>query len=136
MSIRLYRVILPADDIDVAASFYSNLLGQTGQRVSPGRHYFTCGGVTLAIYNPAADGDHKNPQPNFDHIYFAVDDIETLYGRAVSLGGLSRDAGDGGLAMGQIATRPWGERSFYMQDPFGNPLCFVDSKTVFTGKPA
>jgi hypothetical protein len=37
--------------------------------------------------------------------------------------------------MGQIATRPWGERSFYTQDPFGNPLCFVDSNTLFTGKP-
>jgi uncharacterized glyoxalase superfamily protein PhnB len=34
--------------------------------------------------------------------------------------------------MGQIANRPWGERSFYLRDPFGNPLCFVDETTVFT----
>jgi hypothetical protein len=34
--------------------------------------------------------------------------------------------------MGVIAQRPWGERSFYMNDPSGNPLCFVDEKTVFT----
>jgi len=35
--------------------------------------------------------------------------------------------------MGRIETRPWGERSFYMKDLFGNPLCFVDEQTVFTG---
>jgi hypothetical protein len=35
---------------------------------------------------------------------------------------------------GQIALRPWGERSFYAKDPFGNPICFVDEQTVFTGK--
>lgn len=29
--------------------------------------------------------------------------------------------------------RPWGERSFYCRDPFGNGLCFVDEKTLFTG---
>jgi hypothetical protein len=33
--------------------------------------------------------------------------------------------------MGEIATRPWGQRSFYMRDPFGNPLCFVDETTIF-----
>ena len=27
----------------------------------------------------------------------------------------------------------WGERSFYVRDPFGNPLCFVDADTLFTG---
>jgi hypothetical protein len=34
-----------------------------------------------------------------------------------------------------IETRPWGERSFYATDPFGNPICnpicFVDSRTLF-----
>jgi hypothetical protein len=38
--------------------------------------------------------------------------------------------------MGRIATRPWGERSFYLRDPFGNPLCFVDAATLFTGPSA
>ena len=42
--------------------------------------------------------------------------------------------GDGDLPMGEIAVRPWRERSFYMHDPFGNPLCFVDEKTLFTGR--
>jgi hypothetical protein len=31
-----------------------------------------------------------------------------------------------------IEIRPWGERSFYATDPFGKPICFVDSMTLFT----
>jgi hypothetical protein len=49
------------------------------------------------------------------------------------LGALSPAIGDGRLPMGRIAVRPWGERSFYLHDPFGNPLCFVDARTLFTG---
>ena len=55
--------------------------------------------------------------------------------RAQRVGGLSAAIGDGGLPMGQIAVRPWGERSFYLSDPFGNPLRFVDAATLFTGRP-
>lgn len=32
-----------------------------------------------------------------------------------------------------IETQPWGERCFYAKDPFGNPICFVDERTVFLG---
>jgi predicted enzyme related to lactoylglutathione lyase len=131
-SIRLYRTILPADDIDRAAQFYRALLEQDGRRISPGRHYFGVGGVILAIVSPMSDGDGVQPRPNFDHVYFAVDDLDDAYRRAERLGGLSTEIGDGHLPMGQIARRPWGERSFYMHDPFGNPLCFVDATTLFT----
>src|SRR5215510_420075 len=34
---------------------------------------------------------------------------------------------------GSIVVRPWGERSFYAEDPWGNPLCFVEEGTVYTG---
>lgn len=135
-TMRLYRVIVPVEDLEPAVQYYSTLLGQSGARISPGRHYFACGEVTLALYSPRADGDARDPRPNFDHVYFAVDDLEDVYRRAQDVGGLSMETGDGGLPMGQIRTRPWGERSFYLQDPFGNPLCFVDSRTTFTGKPA
>ncbi|HEY5096249.1 MAG TPA: hypothetical protein VII69_14140 [Candidatus Eremiobacteraceae bacterium] len=37
-----------------------------------------------------------------------------------------------GDAAGDIVTRPWGERSFYVVDPYGNGLCFVDETTLFT----
>ena len=132
---RLFRVILPVDDLERAAPFYAALLAQPGARVSPGRHYFPCGDVMLALYSPKGDGDPREPRPNFDHVYFAVDNLDELHRRAQGLGGLSTVTGDGNLPMGEIATRPWGERSFYLQDPFGNPLCFVDSRTLFTWRP-
>ena len=135
-SARLYRVILPVDSLDDAVRFYAALLDDAGMRISPGRHYFRCGEVTLAVYDPAADGDARTPRPNFDHVYFAVDDLDTVFARAQRLGTLSKEIGDGNLPMGEIARRPWGERSFYLQDPFGNPLCFVDAASIFTGKPA
>ena len=105
-------------------------------RVSGGRHYFSCGGVILAIYDPRADGDDRTPRPNFDYVYFAVDNLEAVYRRAQTVGGLSTNTGDGRLPMGEIARRPWGERSFYTADPFGNPLCFVDAASLFTGRRA
>ena len=135
-SARLYRVILPVDSLDDAVRFYAALLDDAGMRISPGRHYFRCGEVTLAVYDPAADGDARTPRPNFDHVYFAVDDLETVFARAERLGTLSTEVGDGNLPMGEIARRPWGERSFYLHDPFGNPLCVVDAASIFTGKPA
>ena len=131
---RLFRVILPVNDIGRAAPFYAELLGTSGGRVAPGRHYFDCGGVVLAVVDPRADGDEAVPRPNFEHVYFAVPDLEVVFERAKRVGGLSTETGDGNLPMGTIARRPWGERSFYMHDPFGNPLCFVDEKTLFTGR--
>jgi catechol 2,3-dioxygenase-like lactoylglutathione lyase family enzyme len=133
---RLYRVVLGVNDLAAAVTFYSALLDLPGMRVSGGRHYFSCGGVILALYDPRGDGDDRSPRPNFDHVYFAVDDLEAVYQRAQRVGGLSTDVGDGGLPMGAIVQRPWGERSFYLHDPFGNPLCFVDAASVFTGEPA
>ena len=130
---RLYRVVLPVNDLNAAVSFYVALLEQPGMRVSNGRHYFMCGGVILAIYDPRADGDDRTPRPNFDHVYFAVDDLESVFARAQKVGGLSTVIGDGRLPMGEIARRPWGERSFYMNDPFGNPICFVDAASLYKG---
>ncbi len=131
---QLCRVILPTKDIEKAANYYTKLLGIEGRRISGGRHYFDCGGVILALFDPKGDGDKTAPRPNFEHVYFAVANLEAVYKRAKALGGLSTEIGDGKLPMGKIAKRPWGERSFYLKDPFGNPLCFVDAKTLFTGR--
>jgi catechol 2,3-dioxygenase-like lactoylglutathione lyase family enzyme len=125
---------MPVGDFEAAVRFYIALLDDPGMHVSPGRHYFNCGDVTLAVYSPKADGDDRVPRPNFDHVYFAVGDLESVYQRAQRVGGLSVETGDGALPMGQIVHRPWGERSFYMHDPFGNPLCFVDATSVFSGR--
>jgi catechol 2,3-dioxygenase-like lactoylglutathione lyase family enzyme len=131
---RLFRVIVPVGDVDQAAKFYGELLGVEGKRVSGGRHYFDCGGTILALYDPKGDSDAQPARPLPDYVYFAVADLEAVFARARKLGGLSTEKGDGGLPMGEIARRPWGERSFYMKDAFGNPLCFVDDKTLFTGR--
>jgi catechol 2,3-dioxygenase-like lactoylglutathione lyase family enzyme len=56
---RLYRVILPVADLERAAAFYATVFGTPGVRVSPGRHYFDCGGTILACYDQVADGDDE-----------------------------------------------------------------------------
>ena len=132
-AIRLFRVIMPVTNIEGAAGFYGALFDQPGFRVSNGRHYFDCGGVILAVYDAAADGDRTAVRSNPEHVYFAVPDLEALFERAQRVGGLSKEMGDGGLPMGGIARRPWGERSFYMHDLWGNPLCFVDEQSVYRG---
>jgi catechol 2,3-dioxygenase-like lactoylglutathione lyase family enzyme len=126
---KLYRVILPVSDIALAERFYSHLLGIPGKRVSPGRHYFDRGGTILACFDPIADGDCKQATPNPDHVYFAVEKLEEVFQRAKVP---SAAAGCQWIEP-KIERRPWGERSFYARDPFGNPICFVDQSTVFTG---
>lgn len=134
-SIRLFRVIMPVANIEEATDFYSVLFDQPGLRVSPGRHYFECGGVILAVYDARADGDRETVGSNPEHVYFAVPDLEAAFRRAEICGGLSTATGDGDLPMGRIARRPWGELSFYLHDPSGNPICFVDAQSVYQGGP-
>jgi len=122
-ALQLFRVILPVGDLDAAVAFYAHVLATPGARVWPGRHYFDCGGTILACYDALADGDPEAVRPNPQYVYFAVDDLEAAYGRARTAGCSELDG---------IDVRPWGERSFYARDPFGNPICFVDSATCFT----
>ena len=128
----LYRVIVQVSNIETGVKFYAKLLGTEGRRIRGGsRHYFDCGAVILALVDVTAEGE--KPQANPDNIYFSVKDVEAVHKRASDLGCLS--TGDvHGAAAGEIVKRPWGERSFYAFDPFGNPLCFVEESTVFTGR--
>lgn len=128
----LFRVILQVSDLDKAAEFYSQLLAGEGRRIPRGaRHYFDCGRVILALVDVSAGGEAAKPIP--DYIYFAVSDLENVHARARELNCLStEDVHD--ASAGEIVKRPWGELSFYVEDPWGNGLCFVDEKTLFTGK--
>jgi uncharacterized glyoxalase superfamily protein PhnB len=92
--------------------------------VSAGRHYFPCGGTILACFDALADGDSEAVRPNPEHIYFSVNELDAARERV-------RDSGAADVT--PIETQPWGERSFYARDPFGNPICFVDSETLFAG---
>jgi catechol 2,3-dioxygenase-like lactoylglutathione lyase family enzyme len=128
----LFRIILQVSNLDEAEEFYGTLLGDRGRRIPyASRHYIDCGPVIVALVDPAIDGEQAKPLP--DYIYFAVDNLEGIHERAVRLGCLASEDVHG-AASGDIVVRPWGERSFYAQDPWGNGLCFVDNTTLFTGR--
>jgi predicted enzyme related to lactoylglutathione lyase len=124
---RLYRVILPVPNIERAAAFYAAVFGAPGKRVSPGRHYFSCGETILACYDPVADGDGPQDGWRFhpsQYLYFAVPDLDAV---------LARVQAGGGTIDKEIETMPWGERIFYARDPFDSRISFVDERTLFTG---
>lgn len=130
----LFRVIVLARDIEVASAFYAAVLGFGGERVSGGRHYFDCGGTILACSCPAGDGDAGPVKPLPDNIYLAVDDLEATLAAIEPAGGALASGEVHGEPAGAIARRPWGERSFYAIDPSGNPICFVERGSEFTGR--
>lgn len=127
-----FRAVLQVSDLDRAAELYTKLLDNEGRRIPRGsRHYFDCGPVILALVDVTPGGEEAKPIP--DYIYFAVPDLQKVHDRAKGLNCLSSDEVHGEAA-GEIVKRPWGELSFYVEDPWGNGLCFVDEKTLFTGK--
>jgi catechol 2,3-dioxygenase-like lactoylglutathione lyase family enzyme len=121
----IFRIFAPVTDLAKGIDFYQRLLNDDGRVIRGGRHYFDCGAVILAIV------ENSGP-PVADHIYFAVPNLESIHTRAKELGCLETGEVHGASA-GKMILRPWGERSFYVRDPFGNGLCFVDEKTLFTG---
>lgn len=128
----IFRMILQVDDLDQAEEFYGTLLGDRGRRIPyASRHYIDCGPIILALVNPAIDGETAKPMP--DYVYFAVDNLEEIHARATELNCLATEDVHG-AASGDIVKRPWGELSFYANDPWGNGLCFVDKDTLFTGR--
>jgi predicted enzyme related to lactoylglutathione lyase len=126
----LFRVTLQVRDLPKAAAFYAQLLGDEGREIRGSRHYFDCGPVILALLDPTPGGEQ--PKPNADVVYFSVKDLDAVFERAKALNCLSTEEFHEQKA-GVIVKRPWGERSFYAEDPSGNSLCFVDAKTLFTG---
>jgi predicted enzyme related to lactoylglutathione lyase len=123
---RLFRLNLEVGDVERAAGFYAALLGIEGRLQMGKRVYFRAGAVTLQVVEAAA------PHPAAKALYFAVADLDAAHGRAASLGCLSADQVHGTPA-GEPVVRPWGERSFYADDPWGNPLCFVEEGTLYEG---
>lgn len=128
---RIFRVTIEVSDLDRAASFYGTLLGTPGTRHPGARHYFDCDGVILAVLDPTQGG--LTPQPLPKSLYFAVDAgaIEAVHQRATTLDALAPYSVHGQPA-GQVIERPWGERSFYVTDPWGNEMCFVQDGTLYT----
>ena len=109
--------------------FYAKLLGTEGKRHPGARHYFDCGGVILSLLDPTTGG--LTPTPGPKSLYFAVGDLKAAHTRALGLKALAPYKVHGEPA-GTVTKRPWGERSFYVVDPWGNDLCFVEEGTLYT----
>jgi len=126
---QFFRLNLEVGDLKSAIGFYTKLLGVEGRKQAGSRCYFNCGPVTLQVLDVSSS---REPHPAAKALYFTVNDLEEVYQRAKVLGSLSaedvHDAPGGG-----IVVRPWGERSFYVEDPWKNPLCFVEEGTVYAG---
>ena len=126
---QFFRLNIEVGDLDQAARFYGTLLGLDGRRQAGSRIYFQAGPVTLQVVDVSSN---SQPHAAAKALYFTVRDLDAAFERARALGCLSRetvhDAPGGG-----IVVRPWGERSFYAEDPWKNPLCFVEEGTVYTG---
>ena len=122
----LFRINIEVGDIAQATKDWSTLLGLQGRGQAGSRTYFTTGAVTLQVVQ------HDKPHPAAKALYFLVDELEPVHARAATLGWLSKELVHGQVG-GEIAVRPWGERSFYVEDPWGNPLCFVQAGTTYPG---
>jgi predicted enzyme related to lactoylglutathione lyase len=126
---QFFRLNIEVGDLAAAIKFYTKLLDIQGRKQPGSRVYFDAGPVTLQVVDVSSAG---KPHPAAKALYFTVSDLDAAFKRAEALGCLSResvhDAPGGG-----IVVRPWGERSFYAEDPWKNPLCFVEEGTVYTG---
>ena len=126
---KIFRITLEVSNLEEAAKFYATLLGIPGQRHPGSRHYFDVGDVILAVLDPTPGG--LKPTPGAKSLSFAVDELEPVHTRAKELKALAPFKVHGESA-GDIVKRPWGERSFYVTDPWGNELCFVQEGTLYT----
>ena len=123
---QLFRLNIEVGDLDGAEQFYSKLFVTPGRRQAGSRVYFDAGPVTLQI---VATGQ---PHPAAKALYFTVKDLDAAHRRAKELNALSKELVHGKPG-GEAIMRPWGERSFYAEDPWANPLCFVEAGTTYPG---
>ena len=79
--------------------------------------------MILACLDPTPSD--RNAIPNPEPIFFAASDLDAIFARARQAGCLRLDE--------DIAVQHWGERAFFAEDPFGNPIYFVDEMTLYTG---
>lgn len=125
----LFRLNIEVGNLDEAVEFYGKLLRIQGRRQAGSRCYFTCGTVTLQVVDVSSA---RTPHPAAKALYFTVNDLDAIFALAEDLGCLSQDDVHG-VSGGGISVRPWGERSFYAEDKWHNPLCFVEAGTLYTG---
>jgi hypothetical protein len=123
---QMFRLNLEVGDINAAARLYGDLFAQPARPQPGNRVYISCGPVTLQVVGV------PQPQPAPKALYFMVTDLDAAHVRARALGVDSNSLVHGQRG-GDITVRPWGERSFYADDPWGNTFCFVEAGTVYAG---
>jgi catechol-2,3-dioxygenase len=126
---QLFRLNVEVGNLSEATRFYTKLLKVRGRKQPGSRVYFEAGPVTLQVVDVSSSG---RPHPAAKALYFTVKNLDAVFERAKSLKCLSKEDVHG-TPGGAITVRPWGERSFYAEDPWRNPLCFVEEGTVYTG---
>lgn len=124
---KLFRVIIPTEHLQNSILFYTDLFETTGRQVSDGRYYIQTENVILAIYSPIDDGDTLDNKWHFHNkqiYYFSTDDVEAIHQKCLNICPTN--------TVTDIQKKPWGELSFYCQDPNGVNLCFVKTSTEYT----
>ena len=125
----LFRINVEVGNLEQAAEFYGKLFGLAGRKQAGSRCYFTCGPVTLQVVDVSSV---RTPHPAAKALYFTVNDLDAVFARANALKCVSQEDVHG-VSGGSISVRPWGERSFYAEDKWHNPLCFVEAGTIYPG---
>jgi predicted enzyme related to lactoylglutathione lyase len=123
---RIFRIAIPAAQIERSRIFYEALLALAADDTVPSRLYFHCDGVIMTLIDWTVEG--RGPfRSTPDDLYFATEELDSVHARAQAAGARN---------LTPIEQRPWGERSFYCLDPDDNRLCFVDDTTLFLGRGA
>src|SRR5262245_52501815 len=125
-ALQLFRLNIEVGDLAAARQFYGTLLGAEPRGQAGNRFYINAGPVALQIVGV------PSPHLAAKALYFNATNLDSVHARAAALGSLSPDLVHG-LKAGDISVKPWGERSFYANDPWGNPLCFVEAGTEYAG---
>jgi catechol 2,3-dioxygenase-like lactoylglutathione lyase family enzyme len=125
----LFRVTLEVNHLERAKTFYEELLAMKARKLPGLRLHFDCGGCVLEITDVSASGPSH---PNAKSVSLSVPNLEAVHKRARKLKCLSIELVPD-KAGGAMHKRPWGEKSFYVDDPWFNSLCFVQAGTEYRG---
>jgi hypothetical protein len=80
--VRIFRIAIPASDIDRSREFCEALLSMAADDTVPSRLYFHCGDVILALIDWSVEA--QGPlRPTPDDLYLATGDLDSAYERAV-----------------------------------------------------
>lgn len=126
---RLFRVTLEVNHLERARTFYEELLAQKGKKLPGQRLHFDLGGCVLEISDVSSSGPSH---PCAKSICISVPGIDAVHKRARKLKCLSIELVQDKPG-GAIHVRPWGEKSFYVDDPWFNSLCFVQAGSEYRG---